>query len=85
MAQNAKAMIAPVAVTLALGTAAMLAFAGLADAAALKSVKWVCDVPGEGTVTFVAAPEPARSGIVKANSTAGETFNEQFGEVCHVE
>jgi hypothetical protein len=48
-------------------------------------VKWVCDVPGEGTVTFVSAPEAARHGITQANSTAGVVFHDQFGETCHVE
>jgi hypothetical protein len=49
-------------------------------------VKWICVVPGEPEpVTFVSAPEAARHGIDQANSKAGAVFNEQFGEVCHVE
>jgi hypothetical protein len=46
---------------------------------------WVCDVPGEGTVTFVSAADAARHGIDTANSTAGMVFHDRFGETCHVE
>ena len=46
---------------------------------------WVCDVPNEGTVTFVSAADAARHGIDTANSTAGTVFHDQFGETCRVE
>jgi hypothetical protein len=49
------------------------------------ATKWVCDVPDEGTVTFVTAADAARHGITQANSTAGAVFHNQFGESCHVE
>jgi len=49
------------------------------------STKWVCDVPGQGLVTFVTAADAARHGINTANSKAGVVFHDQFGEVCHVE
>jgi hypothetical protein len=55
-----------------------------AQGAVPRTVKWVCDVPGEGLVTFVSAPEAARDGITQANLTAGQAFLEQFGEVCTV-
>ena len=48
------------------------------------AVKWVCDVPGEGLVTFVSAPLAAAHGINTANTRAGQTFHDQFGEVCTV-
>jgi len=48
------------------------------------TVNWVCDVPGEGTVTFVSAPDAARHGIETANAHAGQTFNRNFDEVCTV-
>ena len=54
-------------------------------AGAGADTKWVCDVPGEGLVTFVTAADAARHGIEQANSTAGVVFNKRFGEVCHVE
>jgi hypothetical protein len=44
-----------------------------------------CEVPGEGTVTFVTAADAAKHGIVQANGTAGVVFHNQFGETCHVE
>ena len=50
-----------------------------------RTVKWVCDVPDVGLVTFVAAPEAARHGINIANLTAGQVFHDQFGEVCTVQ
>jgi hypothetical protein len=53
-------------------------------ATAGASVRWVCDVPGEGPVTFVSVPDAARHGIDTANAHAGQTFNRQFGEVCTV-
>jgi hypothetical protein len=49
------------------------------------SVRWVCDVPGEGDVTFVTAADAARHGIDTANAHAGQTFKLRFGEVCRVE
>jgi hypothetical protein len=49
------------------------------------SVRWVCNVPGEGDVTFVTAADAARHGIDTANAQAGQTFNLRFGEVCRVE
>jgi hypothetical protein len=49
------------------------------------SVKWICNVPGEGDVTFVTAADAARHGIDTANAQAGQTFNLRFGEVCRVE
>ena len=55
-----------------------------AQGAIAKNVKWVCDVPGEGLVTFVSAPGAALHGITRANATAGQTFLRQFGEVCTV-
>jgi hypothetical protein len=69
-----KAMGAATAVTLFLAW----------PASAGASVKWVCDVPGEGSVTFVSVPDAARHGIDMANAHAGQTFNRQFGEVCTV-
>ena len=55
-----------------------------AQAAVPKTVLWVCDVPGEGLVTFVSAPSAAAHGIMQANAHAGQTFHDQFGEVCTV-
>jgi hypothetical protein len=54
-------------------------------AGAGANTNWVCEVPGEGTVTFVSAADAARYGIEQANSRAGVVFNKRFGEVCHVE
>jgi hypothetical protein len=53
-------------------------------ASAGAGVKWVCDVPGEGSVTFVSVPDAARHGIDTANAHAGRTFNRKFAEVCTV-
>ncbi len=53
-------------------------------ASAGANVKWVCDVPGEGPVTFVSVSDAARHGIDTANAHAGHTFNRNFGEVCTV-
>jgi hypothetical protein len=64
-----------------LGFALILAF----PAGAGANTNWVCDVPGEGLVTFVSAADAARHGIDQANSKAGVVFNARFGEVCHVE
>jgi hypothetical protein len=55
-----------------------------AQSAVQKTVTWVCDVPGEGLVTFVSAPGVALHGISRANATAGQVFHNQFGEVCTV-
>jgi hypothetical protein len=49
------------------------------------SVRWVCNVPGEGDVAFVTVADAARHGIDTANAHAGQTFNLRFGEVCRVE
>jgi hypothetical protein len=51
---------------------------------AQASVKWICNVPGEGDVTFVTAGDAASQGINTANATAGQVFQNQFGEVCRV-
>jgi hypothetical protein len=58
-----------------------MAFSAPASAKTL----WVCDVPNEGTVTFVSAADAARHGIDTANATAGTVFHDQFGETCQVE
>jgi hypothetical protein len=67
-----------------LGTAA-IALPLVLSTEAGASTKWVCDVPGEGLVTFVTAADAARHGIETANSRAGVVFHERFGETCHVE
>jgi hypothetical protein len=69
----------------AAGAVLTLALALPAAAGVTKSVHWVCDVPGEGLVTFVSAPEAARHGIDTANTTAGQVFLDNFGEVCTVQ
>jgi hypothetical protein len=51
---------------------------------AVARTNWVCEVPGEGSVTFVSAADAARHGITLANEKAGAVFNSQFGEVCTV-
>jgi hypothetical protein len=78
MKVSLKASVAAIALTVML---ALPASAG----AKTGVVKWVCDVPGEGEVTFVSAPLAALHGIERANQTAGSTFFRQFGEVCRVE
>jgi hypothetical protein len=45
---------------------------------------WVCEVPGEGTVTFVSAADSALHGITQANAKAGAVFSNKFGEQCDV-
>ena len=55
-----------------------------AQAGSRRTVSWVCDVPGEGLVTFVSVPEAAIHGIDTANTKAGQVFEDQFGEVCTV-
>jgi hypothetical protein len=67
------------------GAVLTIAVALPASAGVTKSVRWVCDVPGEGLVTFVSAPEAARHGIDTANTTAGQVFLNNFGEVCTVQ
>jgi hypothetical protein len=74
MTGRIKAMEAAAAVTLFLAW----------PASAGARVMWVCDVPGEGPVTFVSVPDAAQHGIETANAHAGQTFNRQFGEVCTV-
>ena len=62
-----------------------LALVAPAHAAGTRgAVQWRCNVPGEGWVTFVSAPLAAAHGIETANRTAGQTFHDQFGEVCTV-
>jgi hypothetical protein len=68
----------------ALGTATAVTLFLAWPASAGANVKWVCDVPGEGPVTFVSVPDAARHGIDTANAHAGQTFNRKFGEVCTV-
>jgi hypothetical protein len=63
----------------------VVVLAVLLPAGAGASTKWICDVPGEGLVTFVSAGDAARHGIETANNRAGVVFHDQFGEVCHVE
>jgi hypothetical protein len=84
MPKDVKAIVPPFAAALAVALVLTLALAAQAIGKT-GSVKWVCDVPGEGTVTFVSAPEAARHGITQANSRAGVVFHDQFGETCHVE
>ena len=78
MKGSLKAFAAAIALTLAL---ALPAAAG----AKTGVVNWVCDVPGEGEVTFVSAPGAAFHGISQANKKAGSVFFTQFGEVCRVD
>lgn len=78
MKRRLNAFIAGIALTLAL---ALPASAG----AKTGAVKWVCDVPDEGLVTFVSAPAAAEHGIRQADRRAGDFAFAMFGEVCHVE
>ena len=64
-----------------LATAVPLVLSAPASARTL----WVCDVPNEGTVTFVSAADAAWHGIDTANTKAGTVFHDQFGETCQVE
>ena len=73
----------PIKVAVA-GVVFTLALALPAQAVVTRSVQWECDVPGEGLVTFVSAPEAARHGITTANAKAGQVFLDNFGEVCTV-
>ena len=68
----------------AMGAAAAVTLFLAWPASAGARVMWVCDVPGEGPVTFVSVPDAAQQGIETANAHAGQTFNRQFGEVCTV-
>ena len=74
MTRRLKAMVGTFAIVLAV---AMPTSAG-------ATLNWVCEVPGEGTVTFVSVPDAARHGIETANAHAGQTFNRKFGEVCTI-
>jgi len=64
---------------------AVVAFALALPAGAAARTLWICNVPGEGDVTFVSAADAALHGITKANEKAGAVFHNQFGEVCRVE
>lgn len=68
----------------AVGTVAAVTLFLAWPAPAGANVNWVCDVPGEGPVTFVSVSDAARHGIDTANAHAGQTFNRNFGEVCTV-
>ncbi len=68
----------------AMGAAATVTLFLAWPATAGARVMWVCDVPGEGPVTFVSVPDAAQHGIETANAHAGQTFYRQFGEVCTV-
>jgi hypothetical protein len=68
----------------AMGAAAAVTLFLAWPASAGARVMWVCDVPGEGPVTFVSVPDAALHGIETANAHAGQTFNLRFGEVCAV-
>ena len=68
------------------GVAALaMACALVLSAQANARTLWICDVPDEGTVTFVSAADAARHGIDTANTKAGTVFHDQFGEICRVE
>jgi hypothetical protein len=78
MKRRLNAFIAGIALTLAL---ALPASAG----AKTGTVKWVCDVPDEGLVTFVSAPAAAEHGIRRADTRAGTlAFERLFQEECEV-
>jgi hypothetical protein len=78
MKRRLNAFIAGIALTLAL---ALPASAG----ANTGAVKWVCDVPDEGLVTFVSAPAAAEHGIRRADTRAGTlAFERLFQEECEV-
>jgi hypothetical protein len=72
MKRLVKAILGAIALTLTLSLPAQ------------ASVKWVCNVPGEGDVTFVTAADAALHGITTANAKAGQVFHDLFGEVCRV-
>jgi hypothetical protein len=69
--------IAAIALTLALALPA-------STGAKTGAVKWICDVPDEGEVTFVSAPAAAEHGIRQADDTAGDFAFAMFGEECEV-
>jgi hypothetical protein len=53
-----------------------------------RTTEWVCQVPegdGSTTVVFVSASDRAFDGIDRANQTAGQAFERNFGERCTVE
>jgi hypothetical protein len=75
MTRQARTAVATVATALPL----------VLSAPANADTRWVCDVPSEGLVTFVAAADAAHHGIVTANNKAGAVFHDRFGETCHVE
>ena len=68
----------------AIGTVAVALPLALSAQASARTL-WVCEVPNEGTVTFVSAADAARHGIDTANNRAGTVFHDQFGETCRVE
>ena len=68
----------------AVAAAGVLALALALPAGAGARTNWVCDVPGEGTVTFVSAGDAAFDGLTQANRKAGEVFRLKFGEDCEV-
>jgi hypothetical protein len=65
--------------------AAVLALTLALPTGAAARTQWICNVPGEGDVTFVSAADAALHGITQANLKAGAVFHTQFGEVCRVE
>ena len=71
-------------VRVAIATAAIALALTLSAQAGARTL-WVCEVPNEGTVTFVSAADAAHHGIDTANSRAGTVFHDQFGETCRVE
>jgi hypothetical protein len=74
MSRLIAAIVAVAAITLVL---ALPAGAG-------ARTNWVCEVPGEGSVTFVSAADAALHGITQANGKAGAVFATQFDESCTV-
>jgi hypothetical protein len=74
MSRLIAAIVAVAAITLVL---ALPAGAG-------ARTNWICEVPGEGSVTFVSAADAALDGITQANGKAGTVFATHFGESCTV-
>lgn len=74
------AILAVLALTLTLALA-------LPTGAAART-NWVCEVPQPDgtfeTVVFVSAADAAWHGINTANTHAGQTFHDRFGEECTV-
>ena len=64
--------------------AAVLTLPLALPAGAGARTNWVCDVPGEGTVTFVSAADAAFDGLTQANKKAGAAFSRLFDEDCEV-